>query len=100
MANTSWTIFNLLHNQTEMQLLFSLFMLLVAGSIWVVFLRAVPRLSAKGVITSKNHKPPGEYTQFHAAIARELGSQPEFPLPKAMSLKSKEKILRSLSLPY
>lgn len=41
-------------------------MLLVAGSIWLVFLRPVPRLSAKGVITSKNYKPPGEYTQFHA----------------------------------
>ena len=49
-----------------MLLIFAVFMLLVAGSIWLVFLRSVPRLSAKGVITSKNYKPPGEYTQYHA----------------------------------
>ena len=49
-----------------MQLIFAIFMLLVAGSIWLVFLRPVPRHSANGVITSKNYKPPGKYTQYHA----------------------------------
>jgi len=49
-----------------MQFIFVVFMLLVAGSIWLVFLRPVPRLSAQGVITSKHYKPPGEYTQFPA----------------------------------
>jgi hypothetical protein len=46
------------------QLIFALFMLIVAGTIWLVFLRPVPMLSAKGIITSKTYSPPTEYTQY------------------------------------
>ena len=39
-------------------------MLIVAGTIWLVFLRPVPMLSAKGIITSKTYSPPTEYAQY------------------------------------
>jgi hypothetical protein len=48
------------------QLIFALFMLLVAGSIWLVFLRPVPMLSARGVIKSKTYSPATEYTQYQS----------------------------------
>lgn len=47
-----------------MELIFSLVMLLVAGGIWLVFLRPVPKHSGNGVIVRKTYKPPGVYTQF------------------------------------
>jgi hypothetical protein len=48
------------------QLIFALFMPIVAGTIWLVFLRPVPMLSAKGIISSKTYSPPSEYTQYQS----------------------------------
>ncbi len=51
---------------SAMELVFSLVMLLVAGGVWLVFLRTVPKHSGSGVIVHKTYKPPGVYTQHHS----------------------------------
>ncbi len=47
-----------------MQFFSSALLLLLAGGIWFVFVRPVPRHWAQGVIVSKSYKPPGVYTQY------------------------------------
>ena len=85
-----------------MQLIFAVFMLLVAGSIWLVFLRPVPRLSAKGVITSKNYKPPGEYSQFPAGDRAGFRQPTRIPIAEGYLIEiaiedSKESVIALLN---
>lgn len=85
-----------------MQLIFALVMLVVACGIWLVFLRPVPKLSAKGIITSKNYKPPGEYTQFQAGDRAGFRQPTRIPIAEGYVVeieveKSKETVVALLN---
>ncbi|QDV26401.1 hypothetical protein [Aureliella helgolandensis] len=52
----------------------------IAGVIWIIFLRPVPTQTAFGAVLEKNYKPPGEYTQVHG------GTRDAFHLPTTISI--------------
>lgn len=58
-----------------MQLIAAIILLVLAGLIWLVFLRPLPTTTAAGVVAGKSYKPPGEYTQMHG------GTREAFHLP-------------------
>lgn len=67
----------------KLQLLVAVFLAVVAGGIWVVFLRPVPLRSATGIITNKTFKPAGTYWQFPVGANRNFRAPTAIPTAEA-----------------
>src|SRR5215813_4797820 len=69
----------------SLKLLFlvSIFFALLAGGIWVVFLRPVPVKAAKGTITNKTFKPAGTYWQYPVGANRSFHTPTQIPIAEA-----------------
>ena len=72
-----------------MQIAFAILMLLVAGGIWLVFLRPVPTFRERGVVTGKEYQPSGTYWQYHAGDRRGFRTPTPIAIAESYSLSIK-----------
>jgi hypothetical protein len=72
-------------NLASAKLLFfvAIFFAVCAGGIWVIFLRTVPLLTARGTITNKTFKPAGTYWQYPAGLSRGFRTATRIPIAES-----------------